>query len=198
MSRTFPQDINEKKHIADEGEDTCRLAPKIRAARSWAIQGRRSGHVGRKDHLAGDPGGSLVGILAEAMPKTIGAADRVRRSGCPSDVRCRADDLLQGLAAVECYFIAGGAAAVPAGLLRDLVMITAALAGRTWVETYADKTAVFALHAAWQPPPLPELDQILADALSTRSAAGGPRRLTLPGDKCLDQLPEPGPLPSHD
>lgn len=140
----------------------------------------------------------MVGILAEAMPKTIGAADRVRRSGCPPEVRCRADDLLQGLAAVECYFTAGGAAAVPAGLLRDLVMITAALTDRAWVETHADKTAVFAaLHSTWQPPPLPELDQILADALSTQFAAGGARRLTLPGDKCLGQLPEPGALPAH-
>ncbi len=133
-------------------------------------------------------------VLAEAMPKTIDAVDRVRRSGGPPDVRCRADDLLQGLAAVECYFSAGGAAAVPAGLLRVLVMITAALADRAWVETHADKTALFAAsHSAWQPPPLPELDQILADALSARFAAGGQRR----PDACRETSawaspPEPG------
>jgi hypothetical protein len=54
--------------------------------------------------------------------------------------------------------------------LRDLVIIIIArLAGRTWLEASADSTAAFtASQATWQPPPLPELDQILARALSDR------------------------------
>lgn len=106
------------------------------------------------------------------MPKTISAADRLRRSGCPPDTRRRAGDLLLALAVVECHFSAGGAAAVPAGLLRDLAVITAGLAGLSRLDTGADGMAVFtAVHATWQPPPLPELDQVLADALSARFGA---------------------------
>ena len=60
-------------------------------------------------------------------------------------------------------------------LLRDLVIITARLAGRTWLEANTDSTAAFtALQATWQPPPLPDLDQILARMLSDRFALPAP------------------------
>ena len=62
----------------------------------------------------------------------------------------------------------GGPGRVPPALLRDLVIITARLAGRTWLEARADSMATFTeLQASW-PPPLPELDRILARVLADR------------------------------
>jgi hypothetical protein len=114
-------------------------------------------------------GDDPVGRLPVAVPKTIGAAGQLRRSACPPDVLRLASDLLLALAAVECHVSAGGLARVPAALLRDLVIITAQLAGRTWLQARADTTEAFtALQATWQPPPLPELDHILARVLSDR------------------------------
>ena len=104
-----------------------------------------------------------------AVPKTISAADHLRRSACPPDILRQASDLLLALAAVECHVSAGGPARVPPALLRDLVIITARLAGRTWLQARADTTGAFtALQATWQPPPLPELDHVLARVLSDR------------------------------
>jgi len=106
--------------------------------------------------------------LPAAMPSTISAADQLRRSARPPDAR-QAGDLLLTLAAVECHASVSGPAQVPPALLRDLVIITARLAGRAWLEADADSAAAFtALQATWQPPPLPELDQILARVLSDR------------------------------
>ena len=51
--------------------------------------------------------------LAEAMPKTGGAADRLRRCVGPTGARGMAGDLMQALA-VECNHTVGGAAGVPA------------------------------------------------------------------------------------
>jgi hypothetical protein len=74
-------------------------------------------------------------------------------------------------AAVECHASVAGPARVPPALLRDLVIITARLAGRAWLDAHAASTAAFtALQATLQPPPLPELDQILARVLSDRFA----------------------------
>jgi hypothetical protein len=85
------------------------------------------------------------------------------------DTRRQASDLLLTLAAVESHASVSGPALVPPALLRDLVIITARLAGRAWLETNADSAAALtALQATWQPPPLPELDQILARVLSDR------------------------------
>jgi hypothetical protein len=104
-----------------------------------------------------------------AVPKTISAADQLRRSAGPPDVPRLAGDLLLALAVVECHVSVGGPAWVPPALLRDLVIITARLAGRTWLQAKADSMAAFTeLRAAWQPPPLPELDRILAGVLSER------------------------------
>jgi len=103
------------------------------------------------------------------MPGTISVADYLCRSACPPAARRHAGDLLLTVAAVECHASVGGPAAVPLALLRDLVIITARLAGRAWLDAHAGSTAAFtALQASWQPPPLPELDQILARVLSDR------------------------------
>jgi hypothetical protein len=107
--------------------------------------------------------------LPEAVPKTISVAKNVRQSACSQDAHRKAEDLLQALATVECDFTMGGAAGVPAGLLRDVVIITAELAGRRWLEANADRAADFTgLYVTRLPPPLVELDQILASVLSNR------------------------------
>ena len=96
----------------------------------------------------------------------------MHRSVSAPDARRKAADLLQALAAVECDFAVGGLAGVPAGLLRDVVIITAGLAGRGWLETNPDGAAAFtALYRTRLPPPLAELDQILANVLSSRFGA---------------------------
>jgi hypothetical protein len=116
-----------------------------------------------------------VGRLRAAMPSTMSAADHLRRSACPPDARRQAGDLLLTLAAVECHAATGGPAMVPLALVRDLVIITARLAGRTWLDANADSTASFTvLQATWQPPPLPELDQLLARVLSDRFGLPSP------------------------
>ena len=57
-------------------------------------------------------------------------------------------------------------------LLRDLVILTARLAGRRWLEANSESVAAFtALYATRLPPPLAELDQILASVLSSRFGA---------------------------
>lgn len=103
------------------------------------------------------------------MPGMISAANQLRRSGCPPAVRRKAGDLLLTLAAVECHASLGGPAAAPQALLRDLVIITARLAGHDWLEANADSSAAFsAVQGSWRLPSLPELDQILARVLSDR------------------------------
>ena len=116
-----------------------------------------------------------MGRLPAAMPGTISVADYLCRSARPPQARRQAGDLLMTLAAVECHASVAGPAAVPPALLRDLVIITARLAGRAWLDAHADSTAAFtALQASWQPPPLPELDQALARLLSDRFALPSP------------------------
>lgn len=117
-----------------------------------------------------------MGRLPVAMPKAIGAADRVLRSGSPVKVRRQACDLLLVLAAVESWIRDGGAAQVPEPLFRDLVITTARLVGRTRPEAGAGSTARFAaLHATRRPPPpLPELDHIVAGVLAERFGLAPP------------------------
>ena len=86
-------------------------------------------------------GGDPVGRLPVAVPRTISAADQLRRCACPPDILRQASDLLLALAAVECHVTVGGPGRVPPALLRDLVIITAGLAGRTWLEAKADSMA---------------------------------------------------------
>jgi len=110
-----------------------------------------------------------MGQLPTALPKTISATDCLRRSACPPCARQQVADLLLALAAVECHVSSGGPALMLPALLRDLVIITTRLTGHAWLEANTDSTGAFvALHATVQPPPLPELDQILARVLSDR------------------------------
>ena len=110
-----------------------------------------------------------------AMPGTIDAADRLRRAGCPSSVHRQAGDLLLTLAALESHAGLGGLAAVPAALLRDLVIITARLVGRTWLEAdTGNATAFTAAQAIWRLPPPPELDLILTRMLADRFGLPSP------------------------
>ena len=110
-----------------------------------------------------------------AMPGMISAADQLLRSGCPPAIRRQTGDLLLTLAAVECHASLGGPAAAPPALLRDLVIITARLAGHAWLEANPDSTAAFtAVQGSWRLPPLPELDQILARVLSYRFGLPSP------------------------
>jgi hypothetical protein len=135
------------------------------------VPGRSNETVRLPHQIGSDP----VGRLPAAMSSTISVADYLCRSACPPDARRQAGDLLLTLAAVECHARAGGAAAVPPELLRDLVIITARLAGRTWLDAHADRTAAFsALQGTSQPPPLAELDQILARVLSDRFGLQSP------------------------
>ncbi len=84
--------------------------------------------------------------------------------------------MLLTLAAVECHASLGGPAQVPEALLRDLVILTGRLAGNAWLEANADKTAAFtALQVMPLPPPLPELDLVLARLLSDRFALPAPK-----------------------
>ena len=113
--------------------------------------------------------------LPAAMPSMISAANHLRRSALPSDNRRQALDLLLTLAAVEGHVSVGGPAAAPPGLLRDLVIITGRLAGRSWLHANADKVAAFtALQVTLEPPPLAQLDQILARVLSDRFGLPSP------------------------
>jgi hypothetical protein len=110
-----------------------------------------------------------------AVPKTISVADQLRRSARPPDILHQASDLLLALAAVECHVSTGGPARVPPALLRDLVILTGRLAGRTWLEARADAVAGFTeLQSSWQPPPPPELDQLLARVLADRFGLPSP------------------------
>jgi len=114
-------------------------------------------------------GGDPVRRLPVAVPETISVADQLRHSAFPPDILRQAADLRLALVAVECHVSADGAARVPPALLRDLVILTGRLAGRTWLEARADAVAAFTgLQSTWQPPPLPELDRILARVLSER------------------------------
>ena len=126
-----------------------------------------------------------MGQLPAAMPKTISATDRLLRSTCPPAARRYAVDLLLALAAVENHASPGGRGVMVPALLRDVVIITGRLAGRTWLEANADTTVAFAaLQAAVHPPPLSELDNILASVLSDRFGLPRPAAALRPGMCC--------------
>jgi len=109
------------------------------------------------------------------MPRTIRAIDLLLRSACPAGSRQRALDLLLAVAAVECHVGPWDTDPKLPYLLREVVIITTRLAGRTWLQTDA-AAALTALHATLQPPPLPELDRILAGVLSDRFGLASARR----------------------
>lgn len=103
------------------------------------------------------------------MPGTTSAAAEVHRLAGRPQVRCEAADVLRALAAVDRAVAAGDPAGVPAELLREVVISTARLVGRAWLKADSDSSADFtALYATRLPPPLPDLDRILASVLSGR------------------------------
>ena len=108
-----------------------------------------------------------MGRMPAALPSTIWALDHLRRSDCPPAVRRYTLDLLLTLAAVECSATVGRPALVSPALLRDLVIIIRKLlAGSGWLQANAGRAAMFnTLLVTPDPPPLAELDQILADVL---------------------------------
>ena len=108
------------------------------------------------------------------MPSTISTAGQLRRSHVPAAVHHQALDLLLTLAAVECHASIGGPAAVSPALLRDLVILTGRLAGRTWLEANADSTAAFTALQVTPLLPPPELDQVLSCVLSARFGLPAP------------------------
>ena len=98
--------------------------------------------------------------------------DHLSLSASAPGFRRKAAGLLQALATVECNFAAGGPAGVPVGLLCDLVILTARLAGRRWPEANPDSVAVFmALYPTRMPPPLAQPGRILAGLVSSRFGA---------------------------
>lgn len=129
-------------------------------------------------------GGDRVGQLPAAMPKSISATDQVLRSGCPPEARHRVLDLLLALAAVECHVSSGGSNPLPPRLLRDLVVITTGLVGRSWLEANAEAAqSGMVLQASLHAPPLPELDHTLACLLADRfglTRPGEPRKAGRP------------------
>jgi hypothetical protein len=131
-----------------------------------------------------------VGQLSAAMPNTITAADQLLRSGCPPEARHRALDLLLALAAVECHAGTGGTALVLPGLLRDLVIVTTRLVGRTWLDANAEETAPFTrVQSSLHAPPLPELDLLLACLLADRFGLSATSRQ--PGPELTQHRPAP-------
>ena len=119
----------------------------------------------------------LVQALKETRPPVellrAGRA-RGRASGAAGSGRPGGGGRLAGGGVAGHAAGAGGGAGRAGDLLRDLVIITARLAGRAWLDANADSTAAFtAVQAAWVLPPLPELDQVLA------LRAGGPVRPAL-------------------
>jgi hypothetical protein len=107
------------------------------------------------------------------MPKTMRATARLLRSDPRPATREKGADLLQALAAVEGRFTLGGQAAVPNGLLRDLVITVGAVAGQARRRLDHDAPAVVRfseLRVRSEPPPLPELDDILGGFLESQCA----------------------------
>lgn len=119
--------------------------------------------------LALPSGGEVAGQIPGAMPRTLCAVDQVCHARIAPDARRKACDLLAALAAVERSFAGEGPAGVPAGLLREVVVVTSKLVGRTWLRNAPDRSADFtALYVTRTPPPLAELDQIIASVLLIR------------------------------
>jgi hypothetical protein len=138
---------------------------------------------------------SKVGVtqveqLPVAMPRTIRAIDLLLHSACPADSRKQALDLLLAVGAVECHVGPWDTDPMLPQLLRDVVIITTRLAGRTWPPTRTDAAAALtALHATVQPPPLPELDRILAGVLSDHFGLAKPRRQPGQGSVASTAIP---------
>jgi hypothetical protein len=124
-----------------------------------------------------------MGDLPQALPKTVIAADNVRRHAPRMAIERRATDLLQ--AAARADIAVPDRRAVPPDLLRELVAISGALAGRKWLRANAASPTVqtfISLSTASRPPDPPVLDQVLSALLwgrfSNLGAASSGRRKT--------------------
>ena len=130
-----------------------------------------------------------MGELPQALPRTVIAADHVRRHAPRAGIQKQATDLLQAAAGIESIAVSGGRAGVPPGSLRELITLTGALAGRRWLRANAASPAVetfTTLSTATRPPSLPALDQILSALLWCRFS--GPGAAGDAGRKAEDQL----------
>jgi hypothetical protein len=112
-----------------------------------------------------------MGDLPQALPRTVIAADHVRRHASRAVIQHQATDLLLAAARAESIAVSGRRAAVPPQLLRELVAITGALAGRKWLKANAASAAVetfAAVNAEPGLPALPALDHALSALLWSR------------------------------
>ena len=117
-----------------------------------------------------------MGDLPQALPRTVMAADHVRRHASRAGIQHQATDLLQAAAHAENAILGGGGAAVPPELLGELVAITGALAGRRWLRANAASPAVddfTTLRGTTGTAALPAVDQILSALLWRRFRALG-------------------------
>ena len=122
-----------------------------------------------------------VGSLPAAMPRMISAAGQLRRCGCPPAIRRQAGDLPLTLGAVECHASLGGLAAAPRALLRDLVIVTARLAGHPWLETSGGNTAAFTQCRDLA------VAAVAGTGPGSRPCAGGPARPSSASGSSLDR-----------
>jgi hypothetical protein len=117
-----------------------------------------------------------MGDLPQALPRTVMAADHLRRHASRAGIQRQATDLLQAAARAEATVVSVARASVPPHVLRELIVIASALAGRRWLRANAASPAVetfITLRTAVQPPTLPALDQILSGLLWSRFSGPG-------------------------
>lgn len=124
-----------------------------------------------------------MGNLPQALPKTVIAADHVRRHAGHPVIKDQATDLLQAAAWAEVLVADGGRSAMPPELLRELFTVTGVLAGRRWLRANAASPAVETFTTLCRAPrvaALPALDQVLSAVLWSRfsipGSAGGVTR----------------------
>ena len=133
-----------------------------------------------------------MGDLPQALPKTVIAADHVRRHSAQLSIGRQATDLLQAAARADIIIPDGHA--VPPELLGELAAITSAMAGRRWLRANAASQPVEAFTivcSAPHPPVPPVLDQVLAALLWSRFssiAAPGHRSAAAAGRPAASRL----------
>jgi hypothetical protein len=137
----------------------------------------------------------LMGDQPLALPRTVVAADHVRRHAPGEGIRHQATDLLQASALAENVLSSGGHAAVRPELLRELVIITSSLAGRRWLRANAANPAVetfTSLNLASDPPTLSSLDQVLSALLWSRFRRAGSDAASRMSHRAASRIPRFG------